>query len=313
MGRVDEAMRRAAEIGSRSRQERADLPSGSELPTGEAFPPEYPDRPHHLRPVIASAESPARPLQEGPSSQKASILPPLAERLNVHLERKVVIDEGMDPASREQYRRLVTGLHAAQASSGLKVVMLASALASEGKTLTASNIALTLSESYQRNVLLIDADLRRPSLHEVFGLPCSPGLSEGMLSPDDRKLPLHRVSARLTVLTAGLPTGDPMAALASERMHRLVHEAREAFDWVIIDTPPIGLLSDASLLAASADGAILVVKAESTPCDLVERAVAALGRDRLLGVVLNRARVTAGPDYKYHGYYQSTPPVASGR
>ncbi len=72
-------------------------------------------------------------------------------------------------------------------------------------------------------------------------------------------------------------------------MRRLVDEARETFDWVLIDTPPIGLLSDASLLSQIADGALLVVKAGSTPYDLVQRAVATLGKDRVLGVVLNRA------------------------
>ena len=80
-----------------------------------------------------------------------------------------------------------------------------------------------------------------------------------------------------------------MAGLTSERMRRLIDEAREAFDWVIIDTPPVGLLTDANLLASMVDGAVLVVKAGSTPYDLVKRAVDAIGRERLLGVVLNRA------------------------
>ena len=76
-----------------------------------------------------------------------------------------------DPASREQYRRLAATLHHAQAEHGLKVVMVASAVPGEGKTLTATNLALTLSESYQRRVLLIDADLRRPSLHDDVQVP----------------------------------------------------------------------------------------------------------------------------------------------
>jgi Mrp family chromosome partitioning ATPase len=121
------------------------------------------------------------------------------------------------------------------------------------------------------------------------------------------------VTSRLTVLTAGTPTSDPMSALSSERMRRLVEEARETFDWVLIDTPPIGLLSDASLLSQIADGAILVVKAGATPFDLVQRAIATLGRERLLGVVLNQAERTSSAGYKYQDYYQAAQPGPPSR
>src|SRR6476661_7528340 len=110
------------------------------------------------------------------------------------------VGANMLPASREQYRRLAAALHHAQAATGVKVVMIASAVANEGKTLTAANLALTLSESYRRNVLLIDADLRRPSLHTMFQVEGAPGLSDGLISIDEPKLPLHRLSPRLAVL-----------------------------------------------------------------------------------------------------------------
>ena len=87
-----------------------------------------------------------------------------------------------------------------------------------------------------------------------------------------------------------------MAGLTSDRMRRVIDEAREAFDWVIVDTPPVGLLTDANLLASMVDGAVLVVKAEHTPYQLVQRAVDALGRNRILGVVLNRAQRAARTD-----------------
>lgn len=318
MGRVDEAMRRAAEVGARRNLDVVtDGPVAVARDAGGssdvAFLPEEPSESRRLRPVGSSAEAQAtRPatIADVPIRSSASaLLPPLAERFDARLEHKVVVDAEMDPISREQYRRLAAGLHAAQAASGLKVILIASALASEGKTLTTSNLALTFSESYQRTVLLIDGDLRRPSVHQVFGLPRDPGLCEGLSAPADRKLPLHQVSPRLTVLTAGdVSTGDPMGALTSDRMHRVIQEARDAFDWVIVDTPPIGLISDASLLAEFADGVILVVKANATPHDLVQRAVAALGKDRILGLVLNRATNPPGGHYKYSysSYYHST-------
>jgi capsular exopolysaccharide synthesis family protein len=297
MGRVDEAMRRAAEA-------RGDVPA-PETPgvDVEAFPAESPERPK-LRGI-----TPSGPVTPVATPKPAALLPSLATRLTAGLSRKVVIDQDIDPVSKEQYRRLATTLYATQAANGLKVVMVASALASEGKSLTASNLALTFSESYQKSVLLIDADLRRPSLHQVFGLQASPGLTDGLGANDDRKLALHHVSPTLTVLTAGVPTSDPMALLASDRMRRLVDEARETFEWVVIDTPPLGILADANLLAELADGAVLVVRAESTPYDIVQRTAAMLGRDRLLGVVLNRARQTPTKKYQYSSYY--TQPTAS--
>jgi Mrp family chromosome partitioning ATPase len=114
------------------------------------------------------------------------------------------------------------------------------------------------------------------------------------------------VSPRLAVLPGGKATPDPMAGLTSPRMKQLIDEARAAFDWVIIDTPPIGLMTDASLLAAIADGTVLVVKANSTPYHLAQRAIDALGSGRLLGAVLNRATESSQSD-KYYDYYHYAP------
>ena len=100
---------------------------------------------------------------------------------------------------------------------------------------------------------------------------------------------------------------DPTAGLTSDRMRRLIAEARDVFDWVVIDTPPVALLSDANLLSAICDGVVFVVKAGTTPYELAKRAVDAIGRERILGVVLNRAQQsphTAGYGYGYYDYYE---------
>ena len=233
------------------------------------------------------------------------LLPSLIDRIDRALAQKVVVDANMMATSREQYRRLAASLHHTQRASGLKVVMIASAAPGEGKTLTAANLGLTFSESYKRSVLLVDADLRRPALHKVFGTDNASGLTEGLLAPLDSKLPVRQVSDRLALLQAGQPNSDPMAGLTSERMRRLLDEARELFDWIIIDSPPVALLPDANLLGAMVDGALIVIKAGSTPYELVQRAVEAIGRARILGVVLNRAETVPhgyGYDY-YHAYY----------
>jgi capsular exopolysaccharide synthesis family protein len=206
----------------------------------------------------------------------------------------------------EQYRKLAGILHHAQLERSLKVVMVTSAMAGEGKTLTATNLALTFSESYRRSVLLIDADLRRPTLHETFQVPNLSGLGDGLRAEAEQKLSVVQVSPRLSLLTAGRPDPDPMSGLTSDRMQRLFDEAASRFDWVIVDTPPVGLLSDARLLAAMAHGTLLVVQAGRTPYAMVRRAVEAIGRDRILGVVLNQAEEYAGtPGYSYYNYYDA--------
>jgi capsular exopolysaccharide synthesis family protein len=200
---------------------------------------------------------------------------------------KLVVGQAAKPTSVEQYRKLAATLHHTQVDRGIRVVMIASALPGEGKTLTATNLALTLSESYRRRVLLIDADLRRPSQHDVFQVPNVSGLSDGLAAEAEHKLSLVQISPLLSLLTAGRPEPDPMGALTSERMRRVINEAAAAFDWVILDTPPVGLLTDANLLAAMVDVAVIVVRAGLTPVAAVQRATEAIGRERVLGIVLN--------------------------
>jgi protein-tyrosine kinase len=220
------------------------------------------------------------------------------------IEERVVVSKAMPPVSVEQYRRLAATLHHAQADRGIKRVMVTSAVTGEGKSLTATNLALTLSQSYRRRVLLIDADLRRPSLHRIFQVQNVFGLTEGLKARDERQLAIVEISEYLSLLTAGRPDPDPMSGLTSDRMRRILNEASTKFDWIVIDTPPVALLPDANLLAAMVDVAVLVVGASRTPYDLVQRAAESIGRDKIMGVVLNRVENTGFVgDPHYHSYY----------
>jgi len=243
------------------------------------------------------------PPRDAGSTRPHSAPGSIFERIDARLAEKVVSDEKMSQVSREQYRRLAAILHDAQSTNGLRTIMIASAVPGEGKTLTATNLALTLSESYRTRVLLIDADLRKPTLHQVFGLRAAFGLVEGLEAKEEQKLVLRQVTERLSVLPAGRPTSDPMAALTSPRMRRLVEEAKESFDWIILDTPPLILLPDAHLLTDMVDGTILVVRANATAFEHVKRTVDIIGRDRLTGVVLNQADARAQEAYTYPYYY----------
>jgi capsular exopolysaccharide synthesis family protein len=237
---------------------------------------------------------------------------PTAWRTDPELIGKLVGSDGFGHAALEQYRKLAATLHHAQVERGMKVVMTTSALPSEGKSLTAVNTALTLSDSYQRRVLLVDADLRRPTIQRIFGLPAGSGLNEGLTSEKEYSMTPIQMTERLYVLPAGRPDPDPISVLTSARMKRTLAHAASLFDWVIVDTPPLGLLPDASLLAEFVDGVLLVVRCGKAPFNLVKRTVDGVSRDKIIGVIMNAVDLAhdrnAGGYYEYYGYgYYGTP------
>jgi capsular exopolysaccharide synthesis family protein len=256
-------------------------------------------------PIAARAVEPAPPfhgrsLLSMPKSKDLVT----AWRTDPDLVGKLFGTEGFSGAALEQYRKLAATLHHAQSEHGIKVVMVGSAAPAEGKSLTSINLALSFAESYHRRVLLIDADLRRPTVQRIFGVPLISGLNDGLKASEDRPMKVAQVAERLFVLPAGRPEPDPMSGLTSDRMRRLIAEASKEFDWVFIDTPPVGLLPDATLLASQVDGVLLVVRAGKTPFALVKRAVEAITRDRILGVVMNQIDVSHDRSaVSYHEYY----------
>jgi capsular exopolysaccharide synthesis family protein len=295
MSRLAEAMKRAnadQEIDQQAQKESVN----SEKPAS-------PD----LTLVVAEAAAEAKAEGAAPEAQAVSTSARTHSAGTNLSAEKLVVTPSISPISLEQYRRLAATLHRRQADRRIKTVLVASTMAGEGKTLTAVNLALTFSESYGRNVLLIDGDLRRPTTHDVLEVPNILGSGVGLTTETDQKLSLIQVSPRLSVLTAGQPDADPMDRLASDRMRRVLAEAAAQFDWVIIDTPPVGTVPDATLLATMADVVLLVVQAGRTPARLVQRTVEALGRDRVIGVVLNKTddRVVSSDSSSPYGYAAS--------
>lgn len=296
MARLADALQRA----NRGRQT-ADASHSAPVATVE---------PVNLAPAGWAPERPT-PLQSDTPLLKFPTDQPMLTRWRTdpELVGKLVGTDHVSSGALEQYRKLAATLHHRQSERGIQVVMTASSLPGEGKSLTATNLALTLSESYHRRVLLIDADLRRPTVQRLFGLATLNGLDEGLKADRDIPMSLTQLSDRLFVLPAGRPDPDPLSGLTSERMKRLVQQARSVFDWVVIDTPPVTLLPDANLLAACVDGVLLVVRASKAPFQLVKRTVDTLGHDRILGVVMNAVDYAhdrnAGGYYDYYGagYY----------
>lgn len=299
MSLLDIAVRKALANRARGKPEGTDLAADQRgvspafvspwhFDDGQASPPESP--------VAVAAEPLSSPQIGQPDSR------PQFTGFSQAVEKKLVVGRDAQPVVREQFRKIAAALYRLREKRKIRVVMVASALPNEGKTLTATNLALTLSESYRSHVLLVDVDLRRGSLHQVFDIPHSPGLKEGLTGDGELVFPAIKISSHLKVLTAGMAAIDPMGALTSDRLRRLLHHAAGEFEWAVLDTPPLEFLPDAKILASLADAAILVVRAGSTKLELSRRALEAIGRDKVLGVVLNR--VTEGVRSSYYEGYE---------
>lgn len=298
MGRIDQAMSRANMDAGKGTGAEATLPAPSpwQVDQPEAGHPAA-AAPHEeaVRDVPAAAPRTAAPAADSRPGRWSGFDPDALERL--------VADRNASPLLVEQFRILAASLHRAQAERPLKSLIVTSASPGDGKSHVAVNLALTLSESYKRRVLLIDADLRRPTLHQTFRLSNSRGLSDALNHAQDEKAPVVQISETLTVLPAGRLESDPLGGLSSDRMKRLVADAAVEFDWVIVDSPPVGVLADAHLVAEMVDSALLVVRAGVTHFPDLAAAVDQLGHDRILGLVLNAVEPEEIRGKGYYSYY----------
>ena len=190
----------------------------------------------------------------------------------------------------EQFRSLRTRLLQAGERSQMRTFVITSAGVGEGKTLTALNLAWLLAQTDGVRALIIDSDLRQPCATDYLGIDAPVGLSEvlgGELSLEEAIVRLD--PAGLFLLPGGRARDDVAELLSGPTYARLIAEARRMFDYIIIDAPPMGIFTDANVLISRADGAILVVRSGKTRYALVDKLLDQLPRERILGVVLNRA------------------------
>lgn len=198
----------------------------------------------------------------------------------------------------ESYRMLLKTLEFR--SQDLRVVVVSSTLAREGKSLVVSRLA-SVAAALSRRTLIIDADLRRPVQHELFGVPAKPGVSHVITG-----LPLIRAVqptgiANLSILTYGEIYKRPSQLIESEQMRMLIEQAAEQYDLVIIDTPPVTSCADASLLSRNSDGMLFVTRPNMTSRDVALRAISELNKNRIhiLGVVVNGTTSQTEAYYRY--------------
>jgi len=204
----------------------------------------------------------------------------------------------------EEYRSLRTHvLHKSQRQK-LQSIVVASVNPSEGKSVTALNLSWLLAQTDGVKCLIIDSDLRMPSLGDYLGIETDTGLSHVLAGTATLAESIVRLEpSGLHILPGGDARNDVAELISGPRFKEILREAREMFDFVIIDAPPLGIFTDATVLINHADGALLVVRANRTKCSVIERLLEPLPKDRLLGVVLNQSEDVLEESHYNYGYY----------
>lgn len=207
----------------------------------------------------------------------------------------------------EQFRKLkATILKDFDRNSGA-CILISSAVAGEGKTLTATNLAISIAQEIQQHVLLIDADLRRPSIHKVLSIGDTQGLSEYLSGNVELSQLIVKTSVpKLSVLTAGTIATKPAELCSSNKMKDLIREVRQRYDdrYIIIDSTPVISTSEPDILARQVDGILFVVRAGKTPREAIQRSLMCFEKEKIIGMVFNEIDTRAtGYHYGYYRYY----------
>jgi capsular exopolysaccharide synthesis family protein len=204
-------------------------------------------------------------------------------------------------AAAEAFRLLGVRLRNLRRERPLKKLLITSTIPREGKSTVAANLASTLARMVKERVLLLEGDVRRPSLSELFGLANSPGICEwlgGQCGPS--KAIYHLEERSIWILPAGKTPGNPLDLLQSARLAMLMEELAPRFEWIIIDSPPVLPLADTSVWARQADGILLVTRQGVTEKKQLKRGLEALEPKKLVGALLNSC-TASDMDHYYYG------------
>lgn len=210
-----------------------------------------------------------------------------------------LLQPGVAPSFVEAVRALRTSVMAATIAKPRHMIVVAGTREGEGKSLVASSLAISLAQARQ-NVLLVDADMRRPQVHALLDAPLQPGLSNVLEGGAAFREILHPTTLKgLTVIAAGGPSLQAPELLGSVQTQSLFEILQEHFDWIVIDSPPVLNVTDATVMARMASGVVLVVGSGMTSARAARRAVDELqaGGATVLGAVLNRADLDQHPFY----------------
>jgi len=216
----------------------------------------------------------------------------------------------------EQFRGLRSQIYQFRDQGPLKTILVSSGMPAEGKTFVVANLAMSLARNENNRILLIDADLRGPSLHSILGAPKTPGVTEylageaeiqDILQCNQNRRIIQDGAVRnipnLTFIPAGAGGDNSSELAANHRIEKLVAALAPHFDWILIDTPPALAFADAIDMAHAADAVLLVARGATTTFDVAQRVQAAFSNSRILGFVLNAVKNAPRNASYYYGYY----------
>jgi protein-tyrosine kinase len=266
----------------------------------------------YAQPANGKVNNEASPEDPGPSFQwkkptpaqiPADVRGTALDLARVH-PRLVLLTDPHTPEC-EQFRTLRTELFHTAETRRTQIVTVTSAVADEGKTSTLLNLALCIAQSKERRVLVIEGDLRRPSFSSYLALRPTRGVNDVLNDGKDVfSSMLYIEGLGLYILPVTEEVKNPTELLSSERLGEMLERLREYFDFILLDSPPVMPFADSRLLANHSDAVILVVRAGVAPYETVEKAIEALSRGRILGIVLNGAEhLREAGYYDYYYYY----------
>lgn len=255
-----------------------------------------------------------RPHQSMPLDRTPTVESPLIPEIFLNLEnvnpRLVSITQPRSPYC-EEYRNLRTQILHKSKKRKLQAIVVASVGSSEGKSVTALNLSWLFAQTDGLRALVVDSDLRRPAMAGYLGFDCRLGLADVLTGGASLMEAVVRLRpSGLYMLPGGEARTDVAELISGPRFSEILNEARSHFDFIIIDAPPLGIFTDASLLINQADGAMLVIKAGHTKYKDVDRILESLPRERMLGTILNQSETPLMDESHYnYGLYERIEPA----
>jgi capsular exopolysaccharide synthesis family protein len=203
-----------------------------------------------------------------------------------------------DGLAAEKFRFLAVRLRHLQQRRPLKQLLITSTMPEEGKSMVAANLACTLASRRQQKTVLLEGDLRRPTVQKQLGIGKVPGLSEYLAGTVDANPPIYRLDALgIWVVPAGHVPHNPLELMQAGRLSPFIEKLATWFDWIVIDSPPILPLADTSVWTRLADGILLVTRQGTTDKEQLKRGLEAIEPSKLLGAILNSSSKVAHSDY----------------
>lgn len=214
-----------------------------------------------------------------------------------------VVQDAPKSVGAEAYKTLRTNIQYSSFDKNAQAIIVTSSQLGEGKSTTAGNLALSMAQDGKKTIL-IDCDLRKPTVHKKFGITNSSGLSEVIVGKVDLKDAMKEFNKNLTIITSGKIPPNPSEMLGSNNMQRFLNELKRHYDCIILDTPPVLAVTDAQILSRNVDGMILVIRAGRTKKEIVIKAKKQIENvgGKIIGTILNAVDSKNGRNNYYYYY-----------